>query len=85
MSVTLNFRTEESKRDEIDRIAKSLDRDRTWVLNEAVSNYLDLHRWQLEHIENGMRNQAEGRTYSTAEARARLAKYSARHKGKPAT
>lgn len=44
MSVTLNFRTEESKRDEIDRIAKSLDRDRTWVLNEAVSNYLDLHR-----------------------------------------
>ena len=74
MSISLSFRTEEDTRNDLDRLAESLDRNRNWVINEAIAAYLDLHKWQLEHIEQGTRDIDEGRTYSTEEVRARLAK-----------
>lgn len=74
MSISLSFRTEEEKRDQLDRLAESLDRNRNWVINEAIDAYLDLHKWQLERIERGIRDTQEGRVYSTAQVRARLAK-----------
>ncbi len=70
----MSFRTEEVTRDDLDRIAESLNRNRNWVINEAIDAYLDLHRWQLEHIAQGHRDVEKGRTYSTAQVRARLAK-----------
>jgi predicted transcriptional regulator len=74
MSISLSFRTEEETRDDLDRLAESLDRNRNWVINQAITAYLDLHRWQMKHIEQGIRDIEEGRIYSTAEVRARLAK-----------
>jgi len=74
MSISLSFRTEEEIRNDLDRLAESLDRNRNWVINEAISAYIDLHRWQMKHIEQGARDIEEGRSHSTAEIRARLAK-----------
>lgn len=74
MSIALSFRTEQNTRDQLDRIAESLQRNRNWVINEAIAAYLDLHRWQLKHIEQGLRDAEASRTYSTAQVRARMAK-----------
>jgi predicted transcriptional regulator len=82
MSISLSFRTEENTRQQLDQVAESLDRNRNWVINAAIENYLDLHRWQLEHIEQGIRDSDEGRTHSTAEIRARLHKRHTRAKKK---
>jgi RHH-type transcriptional regulator, rel operon repressor / antitoxin RelB len=72
---TISFRIPEEKKYELDRIAESIDRDRSWVINEAIDSYLDLNRWQLEHIDKAIRNaEAGGRTYSSEEIRERLAK-----------
>lgn len=74
MSTTINvtFRTETGKRDELDRLAKSLDRDRSYLLNEAVDQYLDLHRWQLEQVEKGIADIKAGRFKSLDEVRAKF-------------
>ena len=45
MTIQISFRTEEKVREELDRIARSLDRSRNWVINEAIANYIDLHKW----------------------------------------
>lgn len=74
MSVSLSFRTEESTREELDQIAKSIDRNRNWLINEAIENYLELYKWQMNHIEEGIRASDEGRTYSTEQVRAMLSK-----------
>jgi predicted transcriptional regulator len=74
MSISLSFRTDESVRDELDKIAEDLDRNRNWVINEAISNYLALYRWQVKHIEEGIRDSDAGRTYSPEEVRAHFAK-----------
>jgi len=50
----ITFRLEHKKKQELDSIATLLDRDRAYVLNEAVAEYIALHQWQLSHIQEGM-------------------------------
>ncbi|RAM48535.1 MAG: CopG family transcriptional regulator [Hapalosiphonaceae cyanobacterium JJU2] len=56
----VTFRLESEKRKVIDAIAAGLDRDRTYVLNEAVDIYLDLYRWQVAEIEAGLHEAEKG-------------------------
>jgi predicted transcriptional regulator len=54
MSIALTFRTEEVTRSELDQLANKLNRNRSWVINEAIKNYLELYRWQVEQIDKGL-------------------------------
>ena len=76
-TISLSFRTEESTREELDRIASALDRNRNWLINEAIAGYLELHRWQIEHIERGMAENDAGKGYTLAEVRDHFAKRAA--------
>lgn len=49
-SKQLSFRTEPEKIVALDEVAASLDRDRSYVLNQAVDAFLEVYRWQVEHI-----------------------------------
>lgn len=73
-TVNLSFRTAETTRDALDQIAKSVDRNRNWLINEAIENYLELHRWQIEQIEQGIADSDAGRTRSIGEVRKHFAK-----------
>lgn len=77
LSITLTIRTDEQTRDQLDRIAAALNRNRNWVINDALENYIELHRWQLEHIEKGVVAAEAGRMLSTEEVRARLEQHMA--------
>lgn len=72
MSVNLNFRTEEATREAIDKLAASIDRDRSWVINQAVKEYLDDNAWHIEHIMEGIRDVEAGRTVSLEESKAKV-------------
>jgi RHH-type rel operon transcriptional repressor/antitoxin RelB len=58
---TISFRLESDKVDALDILAKALDRDRTYLLNEAVSAYLDVQQWQLEHLTASIKQADAGR------------------------
>jgi predicted transcriptional regulator len=79
MSISLSFRTQETIREQIDKIAAALDRPRNWVINDAIANYIELHNWQLEQIREGERDIKEGRSYTTPQVRARLQRHMAKH------
>ncbi|MDQ2949545.1 MAG: ribbon-helix-helix protein, CopG family [Acidobacteriota bacterium] len=72
MSIALSFRTEELTRDELDQLAKTLDRNRNWVINEAIAGYLELYRWQIEEIDQGLAELDAGQSLSLTEVRARF-------------
>jgi predicted transcriptional regulator len=57
---TITFRLDADKREALDAIAEVADRDRSYVLNEAVDAYLDVHQWQIEHIKKGLRQAEAG-------------------------
>ncbi len=71
---TVTFRLDEDKKKALDEVAAGMDRDRSYVLNEAVDYYLDLHRWQLEHIRHGLAEANAGRFASEKEVSAVFAR-----------
>jgi predicted transcriptional regulator len=58
----ISFRIEPNKVAELDSIAKSLDRDRSHVLNEAVESYLDQQRRFAAMVNEGLRASKNGQT-----------------------
>lgn len=51
---TITFRADPRKVKALDRLAQSLDRDRSYLLNEAVEQYLSVHEYHLEQIKLGL-------------------------------
>lgn len=46
----VSFRTKPEKIDALDRVAEALDRDRSYVINQALDAFLEVHDWQVAHI-----------------------------------
>jgi predicted transcriptional regulator len=72
MSIALSFRTEEETRQALDRVAAQMERNRNWVINQAIQDYLDLQAWQLEQIEKGIADRKAGRVHTHEEVVARI-------------
>ncbi len=58
---TITFRSDRKKVKALDRLARSLDRDRSYLLNEAVEQYLAVHEYHVEQIEEGLEEARAGK------------------------
>ena len=38
----------------LDRLAKSMDRSRSWVISQAIERYLDHEEWFLDQVDHGI-------------------------------
>ncbi len=56
----MTVRIKPETRNALDTIAATLDRDRSYVVNEALAAYVEMHRWQVEHIRKGLREANAG-------------------------
>lgn len=72
---TITFRVDAQKRKALDAIAVGIDRDRSYVLNEAINNYLEVHQWQTAHIKEGMRQANAGKFAKASEVAAAFARW----------
>ena len=68
---TISFRLEAEKVAALDELAKVQTRDRTFLLSQAVDAYLDVQRWQIEHIKEGLRQPDSGMGADHEEVRAK--------------
>ena len=59
-SKQLSFRVDLEKIEALDEVAATLDRDRSYILNQAVDAYLDVYRWQTAHIERAIKEADAG-------------------------
>jgi predicted transcriptional regulator len=64
---TITIRVDSEKKQALDAIAAGMDRDRSYILNEAISAYLETHRWHLDHINEGLRQAKAGKFASEKE------------------
>ena len=72
---TISVRIARDKKAALDAIAAQSERDLSVVVEEALSAYLELHAWQVEHIKEGMRQADVGEFASEAEVRAAFARW----------
>lgn len=71
---TLSFRLDSDKVGALDALAEALERDRSYLLNEAVSAYLDVQQWHIEQIKAGLRQADAGKLIDHAEVRTTMAR-----------
>jgi predicted transcriptional regulator len=62
----LTVRMDEDRLQALDKLAKGLDRDRTYVVTQAIDAFLDVQKWQIEYIEEAMREAQAGKLASAA-------------------
>ena len=72
---TLSFRTPETTKAKLDFLANQQQRDRSFVINEAIDYYLSLQEWQLKHIQTGVEQAKNNEFVSDKEVKATFARW----------
>ena len=69
---TISFRTDAEKINALDSLAAAQDRSRSYLINEAISNYIELHAYQDALVRKGLEDMRKGRVASHEEVVSRL-------------
>ncbi|MGC2209531.1 MAG: ribbon-helix-helix protein, CopG family [Candidatus Korobacteraceae bacterium] len=64
---TISFRAAAEKIEALDSLAAAQDRPRSYLINEAISNYLELHAYQDALVREGLEEMRKGRVVSHEE------------------
>jgi predicted transcriptional regulator len=80
-TVNISARVPEGLRDQVDALAQALDRDRAWVIEQAVKRYLEDEAQFIAAVRAGIADADAGRVINMEEMETRLdaidAKYEA--------
>jgi predicted transcriptional regulator len=61
MAKTTSFRMDEDLGDKIEALARTLDRPKGWIIEQAVRRYVETEGWQIEAIQEAMDDVRSGR------------------------
>jgi len=51
---TFSVRLDPEKREQLDRLAASMDRPRSYLVGQAIDQFLEYHAWKLERVGEGL-------------------------------
>jgi predicted transcriptional regulator len=71
---TISFRADAEKIAELDSLAAAQDRPRSYLINEAITNYIELQAYQDALVRKGLEEVRQGRVVSHEEVLRRLKK-----------
>jgi RHH-type transcriptional regulator, rel operon repressor / antitoxin RelB len=66
-AVPVTIRMPAERRDALDDLARALDRDRSYLVNEAVAQYIEAQRGWAAHLREGLRQAETGEIASPDE------------------
>ena len=69
---TISFRADADKIDALDSLAAAQDRPRSYLINEAIANYIELHAYQDALVRKGLEEMRKGSVVSHGEVVKRL-------------
>jgi predicted transcriptional regulator len=69
---TISFRAKSEKIDALDSLAAAQDRSRSYLINDAIANYIELHAYQDALVRNGQKEMRKGRVVDHDEVVKRL-------------
>jgi predicted transcriptional regulator len=74
MSSVLSFRAPDSLTEGLDQLCTATDRDRSYHINAALTQYLDRELWHLKEIKAGMADADAGKLIPLSEVKAKWEK-----------
>lgn len=69
---TISFRADPKKIETLDELAEAQSRPRSYLINEAINNYIELHHYQDALVRKGMVQANKGQVVSHDELVRRL-------------
>ncbi|MGB9106462.1 MAG: ribbon-helix-helix domain-containing protein [Terriglobales bacterium] len=69
---TISFRAVAEKIDALDSLAAAQDRSRSYLINQAITNYIELHAYQDALVRKGIDDMRQGRVVHHEEVVKRL-------------
>ncbi len=69
---TISFRADAEKIDALDSLAVAQDRTRSYLINEAITNYIELQSYQDALVRKGLEEARKGRVVNHEELLGRL-------------
>ena len=61
----------------VDGLAKTLSRSRSWVINQAINQFLDYEEWHIKEVKDGMAEVERGEIAADEEVAAKFRKWGA--------
>jgi predicted transcriptional regulator len=61
---TISFRANAEKIDALDSLAAAQDRPRSYLINEAITNYIEVHAYHDALVRKGLEDMRRGRVVS---------------------
>ena len=77
---TVTARLDPDTQTRLEKLASATSRSRSWLVAEAVRQYVAEQSWQVEAIEEGLREAEAGNFASDAEVREAFARWGVRAK-----
>ncbi|RZU48098.1 putative transcriptional regulator [Fluviicoccus keumensis] len=77
MSTTISMRVDDELVHQLDLLATSMGRSRSYVVSEAIQAYVREQAWQVKEIQEALREADAGDFADAAEVNAVLSKWSA--------
>jgi predicted transcriptional regulator len=71
---TISFRADTQKIEALDSLAAAQDRSRSYLINQAITNYIQLHAYQDALVRKGLEDMRKGRVVSHEQVVNRLKK-----------
>ena len=71
---TISFRAVAEKIDTLDSLAAAQERSRSYLINQAISNYIELHAYQDALVRKGLEEMRKGQVVRHEEVAKRLRK-----------
>jgi predicted transcriptional regulator len=74
MEKTISFRADARKIDALDSLAAAQSRPRSYLINEAITNYIQLHDYQDALVRKGLEDMRRGRVVGHEQVLKRIKK-----------
>jgi RHH-type transcriptional regulator, rel operon repressor / antitoxin RelB len=74
----LTFRLDSRLKKKLDKLAKATERSRSFLVAEAIRDYVALNEWQIEEIKKGLREADAGDFASDKEMEETIGKWTRR-------
>ncbi len=68
----VSFRLNKNIKNDLSRLSEATGRSQTFLVEEALQEYIDLNLWQIEAVQEGIQSADNGELYSTEEVLERL-------------
>jgi predicted transcriptional regulator len=75
MSEVMTIRVDRKTKSRLEKLAKAMDRTKSYVAAEAIRAYIDLNEWQIAEIRAALKEADQGDFASEEEVRAVIKKW----------